>query len=151
PGFEALYQLMINGCDIKWLFTGKKNYITMDFEMHQRVKHLMTKLEKIYDLSREDFPDLVLPFKEDGTSEDQEKMTAYYLLKSWYENDSLRLFEIAELTKLTHVSLYWLLTGDDSDYEKYMKGLFLSYPEIELVVQLKSDPELFKQIHNYVN
>ncbi|HCY76967.1 MAG TPA: hypothetical protein DHV28_13685 [Ignavibacteriales bacterium] len=151
PGFEVMYQLLNKGCDLKWLITGKKNYINFNNEqLKDRIDYYIKILRKKYEITEEDLDEDIMT-KESERGLFTERLDVRYLLNSWYKKQSLHPASFIDLARLTNVSLTLLLCGHDGPEKEYIDGFLLSYPEIELVHKLKNNPALFKKVKAYID
>jgi len=154
PGTPLLLKLESMGCDLNWLLTGKENlWGKIDSGITFRIGNTLKQLRKKYSITDEDLK--LKSFQSLGDeyrlTTEREKFDSCFIINEWEEHHSLRPFHIMNIAKYAEVSLSWLLTGTESEFEKYLKGLFLSYPEIELLVKLKNNPQLFEKVSAYID
>lgn len=151
PGFEVLFQLMQNGCDIRWLMTGKKKYLNFnDEDLKKRIESRINILIKKFGLdANKNYSEEIWTELSKGNHSDD--IQAKSILNDWKKDSSLQAVEFLRLAKLTETKIPWFLCGYEGNEVDILEGFYLSFPELELVNKLKNHPELFKKISKYVD
>ncbi len=137
-------------CNVSWLLLGKYESFKQDDDLKSRIEKTIIILAKKFGILIKDLSEEISEYSNRSDVDDPERMRAVFIIDNWYSNANLKLIEIAELSRLAEVPLFWLMTGEYSLQGNYLEGLYLSYPEIQLLVMLKNDPALFEEIKNYV-
>lgn len=150
PGFEVLYQLLNNGCDIKWLMTGKKSYLNIEMDkLKTRIDNQITILKSKFQIKDDDLVEYNI-FKDQELNLESDRLLARQITRVWMIKGSLLPSEFVDLARLSNCSLSWLLCGSYGPEKEYIDNFLLSYPEIELVYKLKNNPALFDKVKSYV-
>lgn len=153
PGPALLVKLLEEGCDIIWLLTGKRDLWKSDSIYNERITDLVKKLHEEYYYSEE----IEQPLLDMTNPQENDNYNSYWVsvvLWHWKEHGSITPSDLANLSSLMDIDLFWILTGHypsekftDKDHIYPKSSIYnFSDGDLEIIKKLNSIPEHKKSI-----